>query len=805
MASASDAQANPSARSSYVPTHSSISRTSQNYYANALRESRADSNKTVGRASVSTSVAFLGNRFGTGMPSTSPDADVKNSGLAKVGATSPTLTRLLTLYPHFRNELQALFDAKGECDIEAKSTGTVLERHLYMVNLFIRRIMVDPKGPLAMWLHKTAEKAGSRVNIYGVGIGEFLHEHEKLESALMENEQLTSMRRQLNQKWFGPEMEGAPAKIVLAGPILAMMGMFLNEAKDERWGFLAQPESLSNWKTPGGKKVPFGELHKEAKVLMPLHHKFKQKIDGLMWETHQDVLDENGVPTRSEHFKNLSFWAELRKILHGWIKSFIKDTTGGWPLATLDPDGIPNFAKGTTVLAAPEAFWYVDPEDGDLSVDADMWRSGDARADIRADVAQRRLQGHVRNEVAKNMAEVKQVVMSLKEDILSQSVSMNRAAVPHLFQPQDHPVDPGPSFGRKNNIPMASPRATNSDRSPREANTTFDVCAQKSFISVSKELLRVNKIDRAKPSVGDAVAEVMDVMAKSIALMAAETVHPAQLIKTVASVRGNQYSDSEQHRMFRIYQTLKGDEVVNMPSMLRNLVRAYFNSLPQSMTKFQTSILAALVRQIATWAIEDDATAGRLVYSSMMSDLAKAVVTSKGGGLGRVAREYEPKFVLLQLLSDGPVPLNERYFAMVSAVQQILSKVVPGTYCSEFLNKRMATDREEIEDWSELEKEKWLNPIHMITLLEKEYLRDKIVERLPFVNDKQIGEMARTQPARKQQANQRLSPEEYKAKMIKDHGGKPCRWGTKAKCEQAYKDKKRWYETCFRTHKEAES
>ena len=54
---------------------------------------------------------------------------------------------------------------------------------------------------------------------------------------------------------------------------------------------------------------------------------------------------------------------------------------------------------------------------------------------------------------------------------------------------------------------------------------------------------------------------------------------PGELIQQVASIRGNQYSDRADHRMFKLYAALSLDDKKNMPSMLYNLIGAYFANL----------------------------------------------------------------------------------------------------------------------------------------------------------------------------------------------------------------------------------
>ena len=225
--------------------------------------------------------------------------------------------------------------------------------------------------------------------------------------------------------------------------------------------------------------------------------------------------------------------------------------------------------------------------DGDLWVEKDLWRSAERRAEIAAEVADRRLDGHVNNVVAKNMAharsdhggEKRQRVEALQHtvEVLSKSVSkiadnLEADKGKHLFQPGDNtPLNPGPSFGpvvdrvtgaiidsfpstrTKAVTDMHPRRSVFGATDPQDSSSAMGISAQRSFVAVSKEILRVDRIKETKPKINQAVSEVMNVLARSIALMAAESVRSEELIRTVASIRANQYSDRSDHRMHKIY------------------------------------------------------------------------------------------------------------------------------------------------------------------------------------------------------------------------------------------------------------
>ena len=237
-----------------------------------------------------------------------------------------------------------------------------------------------------------------------------------------------------------------------------------------------------------------------------------------------------------------------------------------------------------------------------------------------------------------------------------------------------------------------------------------------------------------------------------------------------------------------------------MPGMLNNLVRAYFKRLPGDLKDIEVSVLAALVRQIAEWAINDDVSAGRLTYTGLMLDLSNACVEGNGDDLGGISREFQPKFVLLRLMSEGAVPVGERYVTMQATLLKLLAKVAMGTFCAEFLHSRYQHERDQVESWEQQQQDRWLDPIVLLDMLEKNYCKDKAIGRSPFPGNKQISEVkAEFKPGKR--TRERLSQEDYE-KDEEKFGGTQCQYGTTEACNKAFADGKRRYRKCFQTHKE---
>ena len=204
------------------------------------------------------------------MPMTSPDVGTLVEGRgatlpAHLGGWSTTLGTFVALFPRFEEQLQRQYKVVVDFDNRANKEGSLCEHRVYLWSQFWRALLTSAKGTMARWLHRAAEKTGGSVDIYGLGIGKFLEDHATI-LARYSGQQRLAKQKALNQD-TGEHMRRQKREQFWAA-LCSRCWRCSDKPDDERLGFLAQPTSLSSWKTLT-PALPF-RCSYAAKVMLPL-------------------------------------------------------------------------------------------------------------------------------------------------------------------------------------------------------------------------------------------------------------------------------------------------------------------------------------------------------------------------------------------------------------------------------------------------------------------------------------------------------------------------------------------------------